>query len=149
MVQITIQENSDAIEMTLRGRVSVPWVAELSRTWAEMAPRLGKKMLRITIHEDDESIGMTLEGRVAGPWVDELSRAWAETSKRLGSKTLSLDLRNVTFSDAGGKQVLSDIYAQTNAELITGTLWAQYLAEEIMKDKADKDDKENGHDFDA
>ena len=43
MVQITIQDNSDSIEMTLRGHVSMPWVAELSRTWAEMAPRLGKK----------------------------------------------------------------------------------------------------------
>lgn len=105
-------------------------------------------MLRITIHEDDESIGMKLEGRVAGPWVDELSRAWAETAKRLGKKTLSLDLRNVTFSDAGGKQALREIYAQTNAELITGTLWAQYLAEEIMKRSADQDE-ETGHEFDA
>jgi hypothetical protein len=113
-----------------------------------MAPGLGKKMLRITIHEDDESIGMTLEGRVAGPWVDELSRAWAETAKRIGNKTLSLDLRNVTFSDAGGKQALREIYAETNAELITGTLWAQYLAEEIMKRSADQDE-ENGHEFDA
>ena len=148
MVQITIQDNSDSIEMTLRGHVSMPWVAELSRTWAEMAPRLGKKMLRITIHEDDESIGMTLEGRVAGPWVDELSRTWEETAKRLGKKTLSLDLRNVTFSDAGGKQALREIYAQTNAELITGTLWAKYLAEEIKKHSADQDE-ENGHEFDA
>src|ERR1039457_5541217 len=105
----------------------MPRVAELSQTWAEMAPRLGKKMLRITIHEDGESIGMTLEGRVAGPWVDELSRAWADTAKRLGSRSLSLDLRNVTFSDAGGKQALREIYSETNAELITGTLWAQYL----------------------
>src|ERR1035437_7705356 len=114
MVQITIQDNSDSIEMTLLGHVSKPWVAELSRQWPEMAPRLGKQMLRITIHEDDESIGMTLEGRVAGPWVDELSRAWAETSQRLGARTLSLDLRNVTFSDAGGKQALRKIYAQTH-----------------------------------
>ena len=105
-------------------------------------------MLRITIHEDDESIGMTLEGRVAGPWVDELSSAWEETAKRLGKKTLSLDLRNVTFSDAGGKQALREIYAETNAELITGTLWARYLAEEIMKRSADQDE-ENGHEFDA
>ena len=43
MVQITIQDTSDSIEMTLLGHVSIPWVAELSRTWAEMAPGLGKK----------------------------------------------------------------------------------------------------------
>ena len=78
---------------------------------------------------------MTLEGRVAGPWVDELNRTWAETSQRLGTRTLSLDLRNLTFSDAGGKQALRKIYAQTHAQLITGSLWAQYLAEEIKKHK--------------
>ena len=59
--------------------------------------------------------------------MDELSQAHAaETAKRLGSKTLSIDLRNVTFADAGGKQALREIYAQSNAELITGTLSGQY-----------------------
>ena len=104
-------------------------------------------MLRITIHEDEEAIGMTLEGRIAGPWVAELSRAWAETAPRLGEKKLSLDLRNVTYSDAGGTQALKEIYVQTNAELIAGTLWAEYLAEEISKRKSESDEEpENGYD---
>lgn len=149
MVRITIQSNSDSIDMTLEGRVAASWVAELSHTWAQIAPRLGKKMLRITVHEDDDNVGMTLEGRIAGPWVSELSRAWEDVASRLGKKTLSLDLRNVTYSDASGKQVLRDIYAQTNAELIAGNIWAQFLAEEIINSKPDKDDEETGHGFDA
>ncbi len=90
-------------------------------------------MLRITINESESAIGMRLEGRVAGMWLSELSRAWAETAPRLGKKKLSIDLHNVTYADAGGKQTLREIYAQTGAELITGTLWAQYLADEIKK----------------
>jgi hypothetical protein len=138
MMQITIQETRDAIEITLVGTVEGSFVAELGRTWLEVAPRQGNKMLRITIHEDDKSIGMTLEGRVAGPWVQELNRAWAETAPRLGEKTLTLDLRNVTYSDTEGKQALREIYSRTNAELIAGTLWAEYLAEEIKDKKSGK-----------
>lgn len=148
MVRITIQENADSIDMTLEGHVAVSLVAQLSRTWLESTPQAGKKMLRITIHEDETAIGMTLEGRIAGPWVAELSRVWAETAPRLGEKKLSLDLRNVTYSDAGGTNALKEIYVQTNAELIAGTLWAEYLAEEITNSKSDKDE-EPDHAYDA
>ncbi len=74
---------------------------------------------------------MTLEGRVAGPWVAELKRVWLETAPQLGNKTLSIDLRNVIYAEALGKQVLREIYAQTHARLIASSPWAQYLAEEI------------------
>lgn len=74
---------------------------------------------------------MTLEGRVAGPWVAELSRIWMETAPRLGQKTLSINLQNVIYADALGKQVLREIYAKTHAKLIASSPWAQYLAEEI------------------
>jgi hypothetical protein len=88
-------------------------------------------MLRITVQENDKAVEITLEGRVTGPWVAELGRVWVETAPQLGQRTLSIDLRNVIFADAGGKQVLRDIYAQTHARLIANSPWAQYLAEEI------------------
>ncbi len=87
--------------------------------------------MRITVQENDTAIEITLEGRVTGPWVAELGRVWVETAPQLGQRTLSIDLRNVIFADAGGKQVLRDIYAQTHANLIANSPWAQYLAEEI------------------
>jgi hypothetical protein len=94
---------------------------------------MGQHTLKITIQNGDKEIGMTLEGRVAGPWVAELSRVWLETTPQLGNKTLSIDLRNVIYADALGKQVLREIYAQTHAKLIASSPWAQYLAEEITQ----------------
>jgi len=93
-------------------------------------------MLRITTQKSDTAIEIKLEGRVAGPWVAEISRAWMETAPQLGSRKLSLDLRNVTYADAGGKKVLSDIHAETGAELMVSTPWTQYLADEIRATKS-------------
>ncbi len=97
-----------------------------------VAMKAGRHTLKITIHETDKSIELTLEGRVTGPWVAELNRVWEETAPQLGKKSLSIDLRNVIYADAGGKQILRDIYSQTRAKLIANSPWAQYLAQEIM-----------------
>jgi anti-anti-sigma regulatory factor len=97
---------------------------------------MGRDTLRITTQNGENEIGIRLEGRVAGAWVAELSRFWAETAPQLGSKTLSIDLQNVTYADAQGKQVLRDIYTQTHATLVANSPWAQYLAEEIKQSPA-------------
>jgi hypothetical protein len=97
---------------------------------------MGQDTLKITIKHGEKEIGMTLEGRVAGPWVAELSRAWLDTVPQLGNKTLSIDLQNIMYADAPGKQVLRQIYAQTHARLIASSPWAQYLAEEITQTQA-------------
>ncbi len=89
--------------------------------------------MKITIQEQDQTIEIKLEGRVAGPWVPEVRRVWEETAPQLGTKTLSIDIQHVTYADAGGKQALREIYAQTRARLIANSPWAEYLAEEIMQ----------------
>lgn len=76
---------------------------------------------------------------MAGPWVAELDRVWRETAARLNGKRLSLDLRNVTYSDAVGKALLRDIVARTQAELVTSSAWSQYLADEISSTKQKRD----------
>ena len=96
----------------------------------------GLNTLRITFQDTAEAIEMRLEGRVAGPWATELDRVWLETAPRLASKKLIIDLHNVTYADATGKQVLSTIFAQTRAAFITNTPWAQFLAEEVTANKA-------------
>jgi hypothetical protein len=78
-----------------------------------------------------EAIEMRLEGRVAGPWAVELDRVWVEKAPQLASKKLIIDLHNVTYADAAGKQVLRAIYNQTKANLIANTPWTQFLAEEV------------------
>jgi hypothetical protein len=91
--------------------------------------------LRITVHEEENSMKLTLEGRLAGPWVAELDKAWRETAPRLGTKTLLLNLHDLTFSDEEGKQVLREIVAQTNADILSSTPLTKYLAQEISTPK--------------
>ncbi len=74
---------------------------------------------------------MRLDGRVAGPWANELNRVWVETAPRMTSKKLVIDLHNVTYADATGKEVLRAICDQTHAVLIANTPWTQFLAEEV------------------
>ena len=87
--------------------------------------------LRITIQETKAEMEIRLEGRLAGPWAAELSRVWVETAPQLASRKLSIDLHNVTYADASGKQVLRTIYAQTKAMFVASTPWTQFLAAEI------------------
>ncbi len=88
---------------------------------------------------------MKLEGRIAGPWVTELGRVWVETAPRLASRKLVLDLSSVTYADAGGTELLGQIYSQTRAELLAGTLWTRSLAEQITRCDAQTGIKELRH----
>jgi hypothetical protein len=88
-------------------------------------------MLRISTSEDEQAVAIRLEGRVAGPWVYELVGAWKAIAPRLAARKLQLDLRGVTFADGPGKQVLREIYSQSQAEILAKTAWSEYLAEEI------------------
>jgi hypothetical protein len=92
--------------------------------------RTGQHTLRISIQENENGIGFTLVGRLAGPWVAELDRAWKEWAPRLNGKKLSLDLRDLTYSDVWGTQVLRDIYTGSSAEFVT-SLYSRQLADEI------------------
>jgi hypothetical protein len=102
---------------------------------------MGQLTLRISLEQKESAAKVTLEGRVAGPWVAELDRFWEATAPLLASKQLSIDLRNVTYADAGGKQVLSAIHAQTGATLVASTPFTRQLAAEIaaIPNKGDKE----------
>jgi anti-anti-sigma regulatory factor len=89
-------------------------------------------MLRITTLENENDLELVLVGRLTGQWVTELTRIWATMAEGLEGRTLSLNLREVTHADDRGKQVLKYIYAQTNAKIVTRSLWTEYLAVEIM-----------------
>lgn len=93
--------------------------------------------MRITIQETAEEMEMRLEGRVAGPWAAELGRVWGETAPLLASRKLTIDLHNVTYADASGKQILKAIYVQTNALLVASTPWTEYLAAEVAANRAE------------
>jgi hypothetical protein len=48
-LKITIHETDDAMAIQLEGRIAGPWVAELSRTWAEAVPRLSSRKVSIDL----------------------------------------------------------------------------------------------------
>lgn len=75
---------------------------------------------------------LKLEGRLTGPWVAELDRLWKQISSVRADRKIALDLRATTFADADGIHSLRAIFLETGAEILTGTPWTQYLAEEIQ-----------------
>jgi len=89
--------------------------------------------LRITVEEKAGSMVIKLEGRLIGPWAAELDRLWSQTSPALAARHLSLDLREITFADAGGIRALRAIYSQTEAAILTSTPWTEYLADEVTR----------------
>ncbi|MGA9668576.1 MAG: hypothetical protein WBQ94_05165 [Terracidiphilus sp.] len=99
-------------------------------------------MLRITIQENAEAATIKLEGRIAGPWVTELNRVWVESAPKLACKNLSIDLRDVTYADASGKQTLRGIFAQTGAEIVHSTPWTSFLADQITRTSAQPGEEE-------
>jgi len=74
-----------------------------------------------------------LEGRVAGPWVNECDRTWQSLVTSLGSKKLRVDLREVTYMDARGRELLAEIYTRTGADFLADTPMTKYLAEEAQR----------------
>jgi len=49
MLRITIQETESAVAIKLEGRIVGAWVEELSRTWAQLGPRLGERTISIDL----------------------------------------------------------------------------------------------------
>lgn len=50
-MRITIHEEQDAVAIKLEGRVAGLWAEELSRVWAETAPRVGSRKLSIDLRQ--------------------------------------------------------------------------------------------------
>ena len=105
--------------------------------------------MRITVRDDTSAMELILEGRLAGPWVAELARTWGETASRLGTRKLSLNLCDVTYSDAEGKQVLRTIVAQTHADIVASTPITKYPAQEISDINTNRTKAEADHGIDA
>lgn len=90
-------------------------------------------MLKITVHEDAKGQTIQLEGKIVGPWVEELNRAWHTLAHSVGSQKLHLDLRGLTFVDTKGRQLLHEIYQNTNASFLADSPLTQYFADDAMQ----------------
>jgi ABC-type transporter Mla MlaB component len=102
MLQITIEEDSRAVGITLDGSVAGMDVADLCRAWAELAPRRGTRQLKIDLR------GVT-ESDTAGVLV--LGEIYSRTNAKLMAGTLSECL------------ALDVMYGQENGVLIDACEW--------------------------
>jgi hypothetical protein len=68
-------------------------------------------MLRVTIKRADSAETWELEGKLAGDWVKELDRCWKERSLSAGVP-LHLHLKTISYIDAAGKQLLSEMHGR-------------------------------------
>lgn len=87
--------------------------------------------IRITTQRDAEQISLKLEGKLCGAAVCELQQHWQKTleqAQTLGA-TLRVELADVIFVSAAGKQLLSEIYEQGATLCGSGLMTEALLAE--------------------
>jgi anti-anti-sigma regulatory factor len=62
--------------------------------------------------------------------VKEFQEIWSSLAPSFRSKQVTIDLRGVTQMSADGRQILAEIYKQTNAKILADTPMTIYFAEE-------------------
>jgi hypothetical protein len=87
-------------------------------------------MLRITTHDTVNDLTFQLEGKLAGPWVAVLRDCWEHQLPSRGGRAIHVDVRAVTFVDAGGKALLAEMSMQ-NAQFIAGDCLMKAILAEI------------------
>jgi len=66
-------------------------------------------MFKISIVRAESSETWELEGKLSGDWVKELERCWRERASPDGI-SLQIHLKAVSYIDAAGKQLLTEMY---------------------------------------
>ena len=87
-------------------------------------------MLRITTCTNSEATRLVVEGKLAGACVGELEKCWKETASTKSPGSILVDLSNVMFVDAAGKQLLAGMHEQ-GIRFVASGLLAKCLIEEI------------------
>jgi hypothetical protein len=86
-------------------------------------------MLKITVQDRPSESVLELEGKLAGPWVEELKGCWEKTA---GGRPVRILLCAVTFVDAEGKALLTEMYRR-GAELEAEGCMTKAIVEEIAR----------------
>lgn len=89
-------------------------------------------MLKITSQRTNNDVTVELEGKLAGPWVGELRRFWRELKTDPGIESVEVRVCAVTFIDAAGKLLLSEMYLE-GVELVAAGCMNQAIVSEIIE----------------
>ena len=88
-------------------------------------------MLKVTIMQADSGDPWELEGKLSGDWVKELERCWRERPVSAGG-SLQVHLKAVSFIDAAGKQLLTEMHSR-GVEIRGGGCMTKAVVEEIKR----------------
>jgi len=89
-------------------------------------------VLRITIQTIAGDVGLFVEGRLAGACVSELEKCWHDAEAGDCPVPTVIDLTNVSFIDAHGKQLLTQM-RQHGIKLVANGLMSKFVIEEIER----------------
>jgi anti-anti-sigma regulatory factor len=89
-------------------------------------------VLRITTCINSGTTRLVVEGRLAGACISELERCWRATAARESPESIFVDLSSVTYVDASGKQLLTEMH-EHGIRLVASGLLAKCLIEEIER----------------
>lgn len=87
-------------------------------------------MLRITTRNIAGDIGLFIEGKLAGPCVSELENCWRRAVAGEAPLPSLVDLTNVSFIDANGKQLLAQMH-ERGIKLVANGLMSKFFIDEI------------------
>ena len=89
-------------------------------------------VLRITTRIIAGDVGLFIEGKLAGACVGELERCWRHALNGDSPPPQLVDLTNVSFIDANGKQLLSQMHEQ-GVRLVANGLMSKFVIDEIER----------------
>ena len=91
-------------------------------------------MLRITVLESSKSaVSLRVEGRITGSWVEELRRA-CDARNFSDEVHLSLELAEVSFTDAAGIELLKELRSRGVSLVRTNPFMADQLKDGALSD---------------
>lgn len=89
-------------------------------------------VLKITSNEGKTSTTLRLEGRLAGVWVNECLQAWKALIPTIQEKQFLVDIRDLTFVDRNGAELLAEICSQHDTQFLTGGPLTEYFANQAI-----------------
>jgi len=88
-------------------------------------------MLKVTVSESAQASVLKLEGRLVGPWVREVENVWNSITNSDKGQQLAVDLCQVTFVDAAGKELLKRMH-KAGASLDAAGPLVKYIVQTIQ-----------------
>lgn len=89
-------------------------------------------MLRITTRTIAGDISLFIEGKLAGPCVGELEKCWQRAVAGESPLPSLIDLTEVSFIDANGRQLLVQMH-EYGIKLVANGLMSKFFIDEIER----------------